>query len=42
MSREQASEFMESLVKHEINLQCDSFKQANFDIVIEGLGWVSV
>jgi len=28
--------------KHEINLNCTDFKKANFDIVIEGLGWVSI
>ena len=30
------------MVKHEINLNCTNFKLANFDIVIDGLGWVSV
>lgn len=30
------------LVKHEISLNCNDFKEANFDISIEGLGWFSV
>lgn len=30
------------LVKHEINLNCYDYKKANFDIAIEGLGWISI
>lgn len=28
--------------KHEIALNCDNYRLANFDIAIEGLGWFSV
>jgi hypothetical protein len=42
MDEDQASEFLNSMVKHEINLQCDTYKEANFDVVIQGLGWISV
>ena len=30
------------MVKHEITLNCTNFKLANYDIVVDGLGWVSV
>ena len=30
------------MVKHEITLNCTNYKLANYDIVIDGLGWVSV
>eukprot|EP00347_Sterkiella_histriomuscorum_P020009 403339447 len=29
-------------IQHEIGLNCDNFKEANFDISIEGLGWFSI
>jgi 30S ribosome assembly GTPase len=29
-------------VKHEIAINCNDFKEANFDISIEGLGWFSL
>ena len=29
-------------IKHELALNCDNFKLANFDIAIEGLGWFSI
>mmetsp|Transcript_15942 Transcript_15942/g.24659 ORF Transcript_15942/g.24659 Transcript_15942/m.24659 type:complete len:162 (-) Transcript_15942:11-496(-) len=28
--------------RREISLQCDDWKEANYDIVIEGLGWFSI
>ena len=33
---------LESFERHEINLNCTSYKTANFEIVIDGLGWISV
>lgn len=30
------------MAKHELTLNCVDYKQANYDIVIEGLGWVSI
>lgn len=30
------------MTKHEISLNCTDFKEANFDIVVEGVGWISV
>ena len=30
------------MIKHEINLDCTSYKTANYDIVVDGLGWISV
>lgn len=28
--------------RHEINLNCTEYKHTNFEIVIDGLGWISV
>ena len=30
------------MTAHEITLNCKEFRKANYDIVIDGLGWVSV
>ena len=37
-----ADSSLQSMVAHEISLNCSDFKEANFDIVIEGLGWISI
>lgn len=37
-----SEEFVDQMERHEIHLNCDGFQKANFDIVVEGLGWVSV
>ena len=37
-----AERVLEGMVKHDINLNCTTFKTANYDIVVDGLGWVSV
>jgi 30S ribosome assembly GTPase len=39
---EESQEILTNFVKHEIALNCNDFKEANFEIVIEGLGWISV
>ena len=33
---------LEGFVRHEVNLVCRSWKLANYEIVIDGLGWISV
>jgi hypothetical protein len=37
-----AHDVLEKLEQHEINLNCGDFKLANYEIVIDGLGWISV
>ena len=39
---QKAEQILSEMVKYEISLNCTNFKLANFDIVIDGLGWVSV
>lgn len=41
-TQEENAKLQESFVTHEINLNCDGWKKANYDIVVEGLGFVSV
>ena len=33
---------LDSFERHEINLDCTNFKLANYEIVIDGLGWIAV
>ena len=40
--RNQAENILDQMIKHEINLDCTSYKTANYDIVVDGLGWISV
>jgi len=37
-----ATDTLDSFERHEINLHCTNFKLANYEIVIDGLGWISV
>ena len=37
-----AIETLESFEGHEINLECASWKLTNYEIVIDGLGWIGV
>ena len=39
---QQASEVLDNFVQHEINLLCNDYKLVNYEIVIDGLGWVGV
>ena len=40
--RETCEQVLGDMVKHEITLNCTNYKLANYDIVIDGLGWISV
>lgn len=40
--QEANKELFDTFETHEINLNCNDFKKACYDIVIEGLGWFSV
>lgn len=33
---------LEKFERHEVNLNCTNFKLTNFEIVIDGLGWIGV
>ena len=37
-----AEKWLEAFERHEINLNCTNFKMANYEIMIDGLGWISV
>ena len=41
-NQQKALEIHQQFVKHEITLNCTDYKKANYDIVVEGLGWISV
>ena len=38
----EACKVLKDLVEHDIALYCSGFERANYDIVVEGLGWASV
>ena len=38
----EAISVLETFERHEINLNCTNFKLTNFEIVVDGLGWVGV
>ena len=40
--QEEITQILDGMVKHEITLKCNEFKLSNFEIVIDGLGWISV
>lgn len=37
-----ASRTLDSFLQYEINLECTSYKLTNYEIVIDGLGWIGV
>ena len=39
---QKANEILDNFERHEINLNCTGFKFVNFEIVIDGLGWIGV
>lgn len=41
-SLEEAEEVLTNFERHEVNLNCTEFKLTNFEIVIDGLGWIGV
>ena len=41
-NRVKAENVLDKMERHEINLHCTTFKTANYDIVVDGLGWISV
>ena len=40
--RHAAEQWLETFERHEINLNCTNYKMANYEIMIDGLGWISV
>lgn len=41
-SIEEAEDVLVNFERHELNLNCTDFKLTNFEIVIDGLGWIGV